>query len=162
MRRILLAFGVVFVFLVGSIFIESAMDWAPPESIVGSWSANQRVTVRFLVDGKYQFKTAPDSINLTLNISANGQVSGNMGDASFEACSIHKNRNWLFKKLHLGTDFVITGTLKGSVFAVDTIDSKDIHLSFNMDDGIISGILFQKGGMNSFPMVTITLKSDTP
>jgi len=163
MKRIyvfLIAVGLLSLMLVGSIAIESAMDWTPPKSILGGWSARQKVTLRLNVDGIYHFKTAPDSVSLALNIRENGQVSGRLGAASFEGCSIQKNRNWFFKKLHLGTDFVITGRLRGHIFAGDTVVGKEVRLPFNMEDGSITGIMFQKGGMDDFPMVAVHLKKE--
>src|SRR5574341_1788310 len=83
----------------------SCRDWVMPKTLVGTWSATQKITVRFK-DGmlSYRFISAPAPVNIAVNIHENGTVDGNVGQAKCEGCSVVENRGWLGKTLNYGTD----------------------------------------------------------
>jgi hypothetical protein len=136
--------------------IYSSKEWVMPESLVGTWSSKQEITIRFS-QGVASFRFVKSTVNIVMNIHADGSVDGTAGGAKFEGCSVAKNRNWLFKLLGLFTDYKIRGRLIGRTFAEDTLTKKEIDIPFNMKDNIIDGTIFHSSKMEAFRMVNIHL-----
>jgi hypothetical protein len=136
---------------------RSNVNWKVPKSLVGDWSGKQIVSVRYDINHKYVFVKAPDSINLALTIKENSDISGRLGTASFEYCTVKKNRGWLLRKLNMNTDYIITGKLSGAIFPSDTIASKAISFPFNMTNYSIDGSIIMHQGRGIFPLVDVKL-----
>lgn len=130
-----------------------------PKSIVGNWTGKQKVIVRFKNSGllSYNFKTSPDSVMLSLTIKEDGNVSGSFGSAFFESCTVDKNRGWVGRKLNIATDYIIRGNLKGTIFASDILVQKEISFPFSVAGNALKGTIFQKQGMDIYPMVNVHL-----
>jgi hypothetical protein len=137
---------------------EFSINWTVPSTLVGDWTGKQKVRVRFK-NGlmKYSFLPASDSINLSITFKEDGSVAGSLGNATFTGCSVSKNRGWIGRKLHLFSDFGITGSLKGAIFTGDTLVDKLIMLPINLSDNKISGTIFQKDGADIYPMSDILI-----
>ena len=149
--------GVAVLLTVVYSFSESSVNWTAPQTLLGDWSGKQKVTVRYRIDNKYSFVTAPDSVGMAITIKDNGIVSGNFGTATFDNCMVEKNRGWLGRLINIKSDFIITGRLNGGIFPGDTLAYKEISLPFNMTDNVIDGAIFQKQGMGAFPMCNIRI-----
>jgi hypothetical protein len=138
--------------------LGSTNNFILPKSLVGSWTGNENVTVRFKVDGKFYFKTSSDSLVLNLTINENGCVSGNFNTANFENCTLSVNYGWFGRKLNLNTGYIITGELKGSIFPEDTISTKGIKFPITqLINNRNKVTIFQTSGMDVFPMVAVQL-----
>jgi hypothetical protein len=139
--------------------ILSCREWTVPEVLIGNWAGQQKATVRYNKDKTrgYQFIKAPDSVQMVLTFAGNGRVSGSFGSARFEGCQVMKNRGWVASKLNIGDDYIITGKLTGPIFPADTLMIKEISLPFDLDNGKLSGGIFQKQGMGVFPMAGVHL-----
>ncbi|MCX6153683.1 MAG: hypothetical protein NT007_05955 [Candidatus Kapabacteria bacterium] len=139
---------------------ETSYTWKIPSEIAGStWLTKQKVTIRFENVNGYSFLAAPDSVDLFLNISLNGKVTGNLGNATFQGCSVHKNRGWVGRMLNIATDYTIRGKLKGSIFPSDTIMEKEIMMPMGIENNSLHGTIFQKSGvLDIYPMLSFKLK----
>lgn len=134
------------------LLFASCKQWEVPALLVGKWESKQKVTVRTKEKGKYVFINAPDSLLLQFSIDDKGNVSGHLGDATFENCKVFKNRSGLGKRLNLATDYVIKGHLKGAIFAKDPYLTKEISAPFDVKNNKMEGSFFQLFGLDLFPV----------
>jgi hypothetical protein len=140
-------------------FIQSALPWTIPQSIVGDWTSKQKVTARFHNNGKYEIKKSRDSVTVILTIKENGSVTGNIGAAVFEDCFVNKNQGWIKKFINFSTDYTINGKIKGNIFPEDTISIKGIRFPFyTITDSTIDATIFQSKGMDIFPIANLHFK----
>jgi hypothetical protein len=123
-----------------------------PKSVAGIYLGKCKVESRYKKDGQYIF--FQDTVDVQLNIHESNEISGIVGGAIFEGCSIRNNRGWLGRTLNLKTDYVIRGNLSGKTFSRDTIQVKAISLPFNVDDKVLDGSLFIGGGFDLFPIIS--------
>lgn len=130
----------------------SCKQWEVPAALIGQWESKQKVTVRTKVKGDYVFINAPDSLLLQFAIDEHGNVTGHLGNAVLEDCKVLKNRGDLGKTLHLATDYVIKGELKGAIFPDDPYATKQISAPFDVINNKMNGSLFQMFGLDLFPM----------
>lgn len=150
--------GILFLLVVGYSVIETFSVWKVPESLTGNWVGKQKVTIRYHNHGKYSFITTPDSVEFILSIKENGNVSGSLGSANFEGCSVFKNRGWVGRKLNIKTDYIITGKLAGVIANVDSLADKKISIPFRLADNTILGSIFHlQQRMDVFPMAHVQL-----
>jgi hypothetical protein len=134
----------------------SCAPWAPPASLVGTWSRTQVVGVRVRQPrGPYRFVS--DTVAITIGIRADGSVEGRVGGATLLGAYVLKNRGWFGRAMHIGTDFRLEGRLQGSIFAADPVPTMDIHAPFSLVGDTLAGTLFQQSGMGVFPMVELRL-----
>lgn len=128
------------------------------ESVQGTWTGMQKVTVRTFHHMKFSYMPYPDSVQLTVTISESGDVSGTIGNAVFTGCHAKKNRGALGRKLNLFTDFVIAGKLIGPIFPGDPGGTRFISLPFYQQSDKLTGSLFDKQGIvGVYPMVNVSL-----
>lgn len=139
------------------VFSETSIKWQIPNSVVGKWSGYQKVSVRNKKDHHFVFINAPELVQLSLEIGENGKVTGFLGNAVFTDCEISKNRGWMGRFLNIKTDYIITGTLNGAIFPEDPILLKKISMPFNSNDNHFSGSLFQKVGIDVYPISGLDL-----
>ena len=137
-------------------YIESYIPWTIPQTIVGTWTSSQKITVRYNHGSKYQFKTSPGPVVLKLKIYPDGRVSGMLGNAFLKGCSVIKNRGWITKLVNFSTDFTINGQIAGQIFPEDTIALKEIRLPISKRTAnSINATIFQSKGMEIFPMADL-------
>lgn len=129
-----------------------------PEHVHGKWMGKQKVTVRFDFKDHYEFATAPDSLDLVLVMHENGDVSGNLGGATLEGCTLTPNRNKVSSAVNLFSDFVIRGNLRGPIFEGDTVAVKQISIPLNLEKTHFHGTVFQHQGIDVYPMVMGNLR----
>ncbi|HEX5625199.1 MAG TPA: hypothetical protein VFX48_04205 [Saprospiraceae bacterium] len=144
-----------------TLLLSACRDVRFNPELYGSWTGRHIITVRYEPRMfHYVFSASPDSLDLVLDIQASKQVTGRLGKASFETCSVHINRGWIGKSLGLGTDYVIKGKLVGSTFPGDSILEKEIKMPFNLEDGKLKGSLFMTTGIDLFPLSDLDLGKD--
>lgn len=141
--------------------IASCSDWVMPKELAGRWTGNEIITLRFDAKGKpYAFVKSKDSLPVIFIINNDGTVEGTFGNAKLTGCRVNKNRNAIGRALNLATDFVITGNLTGPVFQEDTIVFRNISAPFDMKNNTISGSIFQRDGLDLFPMAGLNLTKE--
>ena len=99
-------------------------------AMVGHWEGNARIIVSWC-----------NQTNLTVavDIHADGNVTGKIGNATLVAGRLQANRGWLGRKLNLATDYVITGKLDGAIVAAESIARDNIYIPLNLKDNAFVG-----------------------
>jgi hypothetical protein len=59
-----------------------------------------------------------------------------------EACRVEKKMDLMGRKSNIGSDFIITGRLNGSIFTEDTLLNKEIRLPCDLEDNWVAGGIF--------------------
>ena len=140
-------------------FRSREAKWEMPETLVGTWTGDQEVTVRSKSEeGDFVFTKSGGPLKMVLKIGEDGVVEGSVGDAVFEGCSVKQNRGRLGKALNLATDCAITGHLKGKIFPGDVIPEKVISIPFVLEGDVMSGSLFEKPWMDIYPLAGVELR----
>ncbi|MFZ4621637.1 MAG: hypothetical protein ACOYNS_13835, partial [Bacteroidota bacterium] len=108
-------------------------------------------------NGKYQFPG--DSVVISIVVDEKGFVSGTVGGAVLQHCTMEQNRGWFGKTLNLATDYRFKGKLVGRIFPADTTEEKDISAPFNLvGTNVTRGSLFSGSGFAIFPMSDLSLQ----
>ncbi len=121
----------------------------PPEPL-GSWSGRGVL----LVAG--QEKAERDTVDIHLLLTADYNVTGNVGEASLEECHWSSNRGRLLRWLNWKTDWIVKGNLRGCVTDADTTSSRQITIPFNLlEEGTLrGGIMVLHGWRYPDPLLT--------
>ncbi len=124
---------------VGVTINQQLMDkWQPDESIVGTWSG-QGETRKF---GELE------DIEVTISIDEKGRVTGTIGDAFIEECTIDLNRNDFERFLGIKNDYIIhEGYIKGKITSNDELTYRDISIPFDIEDDVLGGTIFTVKGL---------------
>jgi len=143
------AIMIVFVILVVLIALfavinRSLLDkWRPQETLVGKWTGQAEIFSEFK-KGESPSTFPEDWINIEITINEDGSVTGMVGDAKMENCSIKLNRNQFEKALGIKTDYIINGgDLVNGINEEDQSARRNISIPFDIKDGKISGSLFE-------------------
>lgn len=148
-------------FLVILLAFVSCNEWVMPVELAGTWSGSEIITVRFKTNGKpYQFIISKESLPVIFKINNDGRVDGTIGNAKLMGCKVNRNRNAIGRALNLATDYVITGNLTGSIFQEDTIFLRNISAPFDMKNKTLNGSIFQRDGLDLFPMAGLKLAKE--
>lgn len=142
-------------FLAGLLSI-SCSEWIVPVELTGKWSAQQEITFREKIEGKYVFSKHQEKIEIVIN--SDGTVNGFIGQAKLIACKIVKNRRAFGKFLHIKTDYRITGKLQGKINSFDKANQRDVSMPFNVINNETQGTIFESSGFNIFPFAAMNLK----
>ena len=102
----------------------------------GHWEGNAQVIVTWC-----RQKTLP----VTLEIKPDGSVTGKVGDATLSKARLRRNRRWLGRKLHLKTDYIITGNLDGAIVAGEGIRRERVSIPLHFHGNTFSGGLHTSG-----------------
>ncbi len=140
------------------VVLSSCDEWRVPKELQGVWSGKQYLKVRLEDEnGKYQFPG--DTVTISIVVDEKGIVSGTVGDAVLQNCSIEKNRGWFGKTFNLATDYRFNGKLIGKIFSADKTDEKEISAPFNLiGTNATIGSLFTGSGFAIFPMSGLSLQ----
>lgn len=137
-------------------FVISCTRWTVPESLVGTWSGTQKVTVR-VRQARGGFRFVSDTVAIALGVRADGSVEGRVGGATLVGSYVLKNRGWVGRLINVATDFRLEGRLQGALFPEDPIPTMDVHAPFGISGDTLTGSLFQQSGMGVYPMVDLHL-----
>lgn len=77
------------------------------------------------------------SIPPTLAISADGSVSGTLGDAVLKNATVRKNRGALGRLFNMKSDFLIYADLDGSLVADKDVRYEGVFINLNSENGVI-------------------------
>lgn len=153
---LMLLFPLVFVFLTSC---NAGKKVAAPAGLEGRYLGKMEAKVRFKKGlGDFVFVRSGKEIPCVVTILKDGEVSGNLGDARFEGCCLFANRNAFERLLNFATEVKICGQLNGNIFPGDTIRSREISIPFYQINDSLSGSVFQKNGLDLFPISGFELK----
>jgi hypothetical protein len=144
-----------------SLLCVACNEWNVPNELVGTWTSRQVVRVRYTLSFA-SFRFVKDSASIVLTIRNDRTVEGQVGGATFEGCTVAKNRGTIARTLDLYSDYIIVGKLLGSIFPQDSIASKNISIPFNVEEGSVKGTIFQNKTADVVPMVDVVLAKSTP
>jgi hypothetical protein len=99
-------------------------------AFVGTWNGSAEIVVNWT-----QQRTLP----VEVTIAADGTVTGKVGDAEIVDGRFRRNRGPIGRALHLGTDTIITGRLRGAVIASEDIARDSFTMPLNWRDGAFAG-----------------------
>jgi len=94
--------------------------WAGDAEIAVSWTTARRLAVR-------------------LAVLQDGRVTGEIGDATLEHGRLEANRGALGRALHLKTDWIVRGSLRGNLIDAERIHRDEVMLPLNWTDGRYEG-----------------------
>jgi hypothetical protein len=127
--------------------------------LIGNWEGKQKIKIRIKEGiGKYEFITSMEDLNTELYINSNGDVKGNIGGATIKNAKVIANRGPILRTLSWATDFAIQGELEGALFEHDSIPQKSFTIPLSCDSFQLNGDVFQKEGLDLFPLCSINLK----
>lgn len=151
MRKIIVSFFRIAALAFSILILNACGSKDLPASLSGTYSGKADLILRSDTVGKFVF--VEDSVFVNITIS-NTLISGNIGNASFDACKIRSNRGWLSRKLNLKTDFLITGNLVGLLNEKDSTSIKDLSIPFNLSEAGIEGSVFLSSADDNIPAIS--------
>jgi len=104
--------------------------------IVGHWQGGGKIIVTWCQQ---------TNLPLALEIKGDGTVTGKVGDATLTKGRFRRNRGWLGRKLHIKTDYIITGSLEGPIVAADGIVRSGVKMPVNYSTGKLVGGIHTTG-----------------
>ena len=157
-------YSLLFVFLItlasctGSKVVDLTRDTLHGGAqIPGQWEGKQVIKIRYKTGWfDYHFLSS-DSLNTEIAIGNNGEINGKIGNARFLNAKVLENRGVIGRALNLATDYCIEGELEGALFDGDSLGNKTIMIPLSTSKSKLVGDVFQKLGMDVYPMTTIEL-----
>ena len=120
--------------MIGGVYLASlSMAKDPkviPPEMTGEWKGEAQSIMTW---------TKTKKIKVTLQISEDGSVHGNVGDAKLVKGKFKKNRGAIGKKLNIKTDYIIRGELQGAILKSEGISRKQISIPLNYKEGVFTG-----------------------
>jgi hypothetical protein len=104
-----------------------------PAALAGSWRA------------KADAWPGPSKIEILFTVSADGSVSGKIGNATLAGAHITHNRTWLGQMINWRTGYVIRGELGGTVGATPLRNGNRFSAPLNLDGPDLVGSIFTAG-----------------
>jgi hypothetical protein len=108
----------------------------PDPAMIGTWSGDGQIVVNW---------TDQRSIHVRLVIVADGSVSGGVGDAQLTSARIARNRGAIGRFLHIKTDYIVSGELRGPVIASEHIQRDGVKMPLNWNGSEFTGALHTSG-----------------
>lgn len=108
----------------------------PDSAMVGVWSGSAHVTVDW---------TAQKTLGVRLAISADGAITGTVGDATLTDARMRTNRSVLQRAARLGSDYVIEATLTGPIVKADDVRRASVSIPVDWKDGTFTGSITTSG-----------------
>lgn len=146
-----------------AILLPVLTSWAngsatvPDKRLVGQWHGQNRFggMNREEITGH---KVEIQNVDTELNILADGTVTGQLGGAELIGCVVEANRGWLGRLLHIKTDFIIRGRIKGAVVPGSESGIHVINAPFNLKGTQVAGSIFVIRGAFSYPYPFLNLR----
>ena len=91
-------------------FTAQATEPATVSDLTGQWHGKVDFTGISYAEAT-QKKVTAQNVELTVNIAADGTVTGHVGGAEFTNCVVASNRGWFGRTFHLWSDFIIRGQI---------------------------------------------------
>jgi hypothetical protein len=108
----------------------------PDPAMIGTWRGDGQIVVNW---------TDRPSIYVRLVIAADGSVSGDVGDARLTSARIARNRGAIGRFLHIKTDYIVSGELRGLVIAAENVHRDRVNLPLNWNGSVFTGSLHTSG-----------------
>jgi hypothetical protein len=123
------------------VFLASAAKSLSVADLSGSWHGTSRFTgISFQEATQKDAKS--QNVEISLRISADGKVTGRVGSAELQGWANEANRGWLGRLLHMKTNFVIAGTLAGSVISGSEAGTHAIKIPIAFEGSQVTGSIF--------------------
>lgn len=106
------------------------------ESMMGNWEGTARVIVQWCEQR---------DLLLSLEISADGKVSGKVGDAAITRGELKKKRNWFGGSAEDATTHIIKARLSGAIVSAEEITRDEIFIHLKYENSGLSGSLATSG-----------------
>jgi hypothetical protein len=133
------------IFVVVILLLTISSLWAEKfvvtPAMVGHWEGNARIIVSWCHQ---------TNLTVAVDIHADGNVTGKIGDATLIGGRFEANRGWLGRKLNLATDYIITGKLDGVIVAAEGITRDKIFIPLNLQDSTFVGGINTSGSLCVF------------
>ena len=110
-------------------------DVVKPE-MVGRWEGDGKIIVTWCQQ---------TNLRVTLDVKADGTVTGKVGDATLTEGRFRRNRGWLGRKLNIKTDYIITGRLEGPIVSAEGVTRSGVNIPINYSTGTFTGALHTTG-----------------
>lgn len=119
----------------------TAWNLRADESIVtptmtGHWEGNARIIVSWC---------RQTNLPVSVDIHADGSVTGKVGDAKLTGGRFQPNRGWLGRMLSLYSDYIITGNLDGDIVSAEGITRASIKIPLDFNGGVFKGGVHTSG-----------------
>lgn len=132
--------------LIAAIIALTAWNLFAAESVVTSAMAGHwEGSARLIVSWCHQ-----PNLTVSLDIHADGSVTGKIGDAVLTGGRFKSNRGWLGRKLNLATDYIVTGNLDGAIVAAEGIVRDTIYIPLDLKDNAFVGGINTSGSLCVF------------
>jgi hypothetical protein len=115
---------------------SSASSQTVLSGMIGRWQGDAHVIVVWCQQ---------TNLPVNLNIQADGTVSGKIGNAALTNGRLRRNRGWLGRKLHIKTDYIITGGLSGPIVPAEHITRSGVKMPLSFRSGNFTGCIHTTG-----------------
>jgi hypothetical protein len=153
MNRIVIRRYFSILFALAAMPVLHGVDADATPSMTGHWEGSTRVIVTWC---------GQPELSVSLDIAANGNVTGRIGDAELTNAQLKRKRNWFGKDDDRRTTHIIKGDLKGPIVAAEGITRREVFIHLRFDEAHLSGSLAtsgsKMGGKESMVLTTISLR----
>lgn len=106
--------------------ISSCNKFTVPSDYVGNWNSPETKVVVRTSEGKLKYNFTSDSVNVTLKINANKEVSGTIGNVVFTNGKLLKNKG--LPPSVTGIAYIVQCGEIGKIFENDPLPQKEVEL----------------------------------
>jgi hypothetical protein len=114
----------------------SSQSKATLDSMTGVWCGSARIVVDW---------TVQKNLGLRLTIDASGNVTGQVGDAQLASGRVRTNRGPVGRMLHIRTDYIIVGRLRGPIIAAEAVARSEVKIPVNWTGSEFHGSVHTDG-----------------
>lgn len=139
-----------------ALIVSSVLDAANDvvaSPMVGQWEGSTHVIVAWCKQKE---------LAVSLHVSADGSVTGKVGDAELTNAQIKRKRHWFGQERHGRTTHIIKGDLKGPIVAAEGISRQEVFIHVSIEEASLSGSLATSGskfgGKDSMILTTTSLR----
>ena len=115
---------------------SQAAKTAVTSTMVGHWEGDARIIVSWC---------RQTNLHVSVDIRADGSVTGKVGDTTLLNGRFERNRGWLGRKLNLATDYIIKGKLSGPIVTSEGITRDRVSIPLNFTGGAFAGGIHTSG-----------------
>ncbi len=113
-----------------------ADESAVTPTMAGHWEGNARIIVSWCHQ---------TNLPVSVDIRADGSVTGKVGDAKLIGGRFQSNRGWLGRMFNLYSDYIITGNLDGAIVSVEGIIRESVKMPLDFNGGVFKGGVHTSG-----------------
>ncbi len=113
-----------------------ATEQVVTEAMIGHWEGSAQIIVNWCTQ---------QQLPVSIDIHADGTVTGTVGDAGLAHGRLARNRGWIGRKLNLATDYIVRGDLKGPIVATEGISRASVSMPLTFSAGGFTGGVHTSG-----------------